>query len=91
VKDLGLSDEEQLIFIRMMGFRYNTGRKEARLTTDRFPNRIENKRYLIYLLENLVAEAKLLLTLIDTVSDAPKPPKYIDPSWKTPDMLGFKP
>ena len=61
--DLALTKPEEYILIRMVAKRYNTGRREIRLTTERFPNRIENKRYLIYLLENLVAEAKKLAVI----------------------------
>jgi hypothetical protein len=46
--------------IRMVGPRYNQGRHEIKLTASRFTNRVENKRYLVYLLEQLVAEAKEL-------------------------------
>ena len=60
VSDLNLSEDERHIFIRMVGLRYNTGKKEVKLTAERFPNRIENKRYLTYLLECLVAETKKL-------------------------------
>lgn len=58
--DLSLTKDEEYILIRMVAKRFNVGRREIRLTSERFPNRIENKRYLIYLLENLVAEAKNL-------------------------------
>jgi hypothetical protein len=44
----------------MVGSRYNQGKREVRLTADRFPNRIENKRYLVVLLENLISETKKL-------------------------------
>ena len=60
VADLNLSEDERHIFIRMVGLRYNTGKKEVKLTAERFPNRIENKRYLTYLLECLVVETKKL-------------------------------
>ena len=60
VRDLGLTKDEEAILLEMVGKRYNQGRKEIKLTADRFPNRIENKRYLIVLLENLVTEAKAL-------------------------------
>ena len=43
----------------MVGTRYNVGKKEIKLTCERFPNRIENKRYLVLLLENLVRVRKL--------------------------------
>jgi hypothetical protein len=44
----------------MVGKRYNVGRREVKLTAERFPNRIENKRYLILLLESLILESKKL-------------------------------
>lgn len=58
-----MTEDERHIFIRMMGLRYNTGKKEVKLTAERFPNRIENKRYLTYLLECLVTEAKKLAVI----------------------------
>ena len=60
MRDLGLTKEEEAVVIAMVGTRYNQGRKEIKLTSDRFPNRIENKRYLVVLLENLLTEAKTL-------------------------------
>jgi len=60
INDLGLGPEEKVIFIEMVGSRYNQGKREVRLTADRFPNRIENKRYLVVLLENLISETKKL-------------------------------
>eukprot|EP01038_Epipyxis_sp_PR26KG_P017463 gene17463-24158_t len=60
IDDLNLSKKELGVLIRMVGPRYNTGKREIKLTADKFPNRIENKRYLTILLENLVAEAKKL-------------------------------
>ena len=67
ISDLGLSKEEQIIFIEMIGKRYNTGKREVNLTCDRFPNRIENKRYLTLLLENLILESKKLYKLSPTL------------------------
>eukprot|EP01041_Mallomonas_annulata_P009751 gene9751-20277_t len=58
--DLGLSTKELPIFLEMVGTRFNPGKREVRLIGDRFPNRIENKRYLVYLLENLLAETRRL-------------------------------
>ena len=65
--DLGLNKDEEAVMIEMVGKRYNQGRKEIRLTADRFPNRIENKRYLVCLLENLVREAKNLALKMHTM------------------------
>ncbi len=44
----------------MVGPRFNIGKREVKLVTRRFPNRIENKKYVTLLLEQLVAEAKRL-------------------------------
>ena len=60
VDELDLNDIEKSIFIRMMGPRFNSGKREIKLTGNKFPNRIENKRYLIVLLENLLKEVKRL-------------------------------
>jgi hypothetical protein len=62
-KDLNLSPYELKILIKMLGPRFNQGKQEIKLTSSRFPNRIENKRYLVLLLENLVSEAKRIATL----------------------------
>jgi len=41
-----------------VGSRYNPGRDEITLVSNRFMNRNHNKQYLIYLLENLISEAQ---------------------------------
>jgi len=41
-----------------VGSRYNPGRRDVTLVSNRFMNRDHNKQYLIYLLENLVSEAQ---------------------------------
>ena len=58
VDDLKLSKWEEKILIEMVGKRFNVGRREITLITERFPNRIENKKYLIFLLEKLVSETR---------------------------------
>jgi hypothetical protein len=58
LKDLKLSEREQMRLRCLVGSRYNTGRQEVRLVTTRFMNRGHNAQYLVYLLENLVAEAR---------------------------------
>ena len=58
VNDLKLSKWEEKILIEMVGKRFNVGRREITLITERFPNRIENKKYLIFLLEKLVSETR---------------------------------
>lgn len=47
----------------MVSTRFNTGRRQVKLVTNRFPNRLENKKYLVYLLEKLIAESKRLVAL----------------------------
>lgn len=44
----------------MVGSRYNPAKREVKLTAERFPSRIENKRYLVVVLEKLLAETKSL-------------------------------
>jgi len=68
IDDLSLSPSQIAIFTRLVGPRFNSGRREVKLTSDRFPNRIENKRYLIMLLENLLIETRKL----DEASDEEK-------------------
>jgi hypothetical protein len=55
-----LDDIELKIFLRMVGKRCNIGNRELKLTCERFPNRSENQKYIIYELETLIAEAKRL-------------------------------
>jgi len=68
VDDLGLSDSQLPMFLHMVGQRYNVGNRTVKLTSDRFPNRIENKRYLVVVLENLLRETRRL----DEMSDEEK-------------------
>lgn len=58
--DLKLSPVELQIFKRMVGPRLNPNMRELRLISSKFPNRVENKRYLTVLLEDLVSTAKKL-------------------------------
>ncbi len=55
---MNLSKQELDIFRALVGERYNNGKRELRLVARRFPNKIENKRYLIYQLERLLEEAR---------------------------------
>ena len=54
----------------MVGPRVNLGRKELKLTCEQFPNRVENKRYVTFLLERLLAEARRLTAEEHTYADA---------------------
>ena len=60
VDDLKLSSRETKILIELVGQRFNTGKRQIKLVTERFPNRIENKKYLIFQLETLVNETREL-------------------------------
>ena len=71
---MNLNDSERRIFVRMVGPRYQQGAHEVKLVCDRFPNRLENKKYLIYLLENLLLETRRLYAEKDALS-LPRPPK----------------
>eukprot|EP00638_Chattonella_subsalsa_P004401 CAMPEP_0117769192 /NCGR_PEP_ID=MMETSP0947-20121206/22874_1 /TAXON_ID=44440 /ORGANISM="Chattonella subsalsa, Strain CCMP2191" /LENGTH=71 /DNA_ID=CAMNT_0005593617 /DNA_START=283 /DNA_END=498 /DNA_ORIENTATION=+ len=57
-KDLNLSDVALDNLKEMVGPRFNEEKQELKLVCNRFYNRIENKRYLVYLLENLLLEAR---------------------------------
>ena len=59
MSDLGLSEHEVQRMAVLVGPRYNWKTGEVKLVAEKFPNRIENKRYLIFLLENLLLEARL--------------------------------
>ncbi|CAM9653765.1 unnamed protein product [Pylaiella littoralis] len=58
VPELGLSASEEERLIQIVGPRYRENRQVLRLVSDRFPNRIDNKRYLVHLLENILVEAR---------------------------------
>ncbi len=53
-----LKDEEKKVFIGLLGARYNVGNQRFKLTCEKFQNRIENSKYIIYLLETLLAESR---------------------------------
>lgn len=75
MRDMNLSVTERAIFARLVGPRLNVGNAELKLTCSKFPNKLENKKYVILLLENLIAEAKRLAQVED---------KYIMPKAKAP-------
>ena len=61
MKDLNLTAEEIPVFRRMAGLKYDPSTQKLKLTTTRFPNRIENKEYLTYELETLLAATRELV------------------------------
>lgn len=60
LSDLGLDKNEAEVMKALVDRRYNHGRDEIKLTFEKFKNRMENKKYVIYTLENLIIEAKRL-------------------------------
>ena len=60
-----LTPNQAKVFVEMLGPRYNVGNQEVKLTAARFNNRVENKRYLLFLLENLLLETKRICALVE--------------------------
>lgn len=58
MKDMPLSPEEKKIFIALLGPRYNVGGQRFKLTCERFQSRPENSKYIIFMLETLLADAR---------------------------------
>lgn len=56
--ELGLTPEEQRRLAIIVGPRYDWDSRRLRLVAERYPSRVENQRYLVYLLENLLLEAR---------------------------------
>ena len=65
VDDIGLNDDEKAIFVEMAGPRFNQGKREVRLTAEKFANRLENKKYATLVVEKLLAECRTLAKLPD--------------------------
>lgn len=63
--DLNLTPNQRKVFIEMLGPRYCVGSQEIKLTAARFGNRVENKRYLIFLLENLLRECRKITAMAE--------------------------
>lgn len=55
--DLGLDAMAQQRLIYMMGFRYSANKRELVLTCEKFRSRVENKRYIIYQILELMRAA----------------------------------
>lgn len=53
-----LSEIEKQIFVGLLGPRYNVGNQQFKLTCEKFQNRMENSKYIIFLLESLLADAR---------------------------------
>jgi hypothetical protein len=58
VKDLNLSEEGVEALIDIVGPRYNPNKKLLKLTCNKFDTRVENRNYLVWLLDSLLQEAE---------------------------------
>ncbi|KAG5184763.1 ribosomal protein S24/S35, mitochondrial, conserved domain-containing protein [Tribonema minus] len=65
MEDLGLDRTQQEKLRKLAGLRFNKKEQILRLPCELFPSRVENKKYLVYLLETLLEEARK--------PDAPEP------------------
>jgi hypothetical protein len=79
LKDLNLNREELQIFVRMCGQRINVGNASLKLVCEKFPNKLENRKYCILLLEQLLAESRRLAKMEDKFVDTRKPKKAEGP------------
>jgi hypothetical protein len=53
----------------MVGPRIRVGNGLIKLTAEKFPNRMENRKYLLFLLEDLVKKAKELNAVRDQYTE----------------------
>lgn len=53
-----LNEQEKKVFTALLGPRYNVGNQRFKLTCEKFQNRPENCKYIIFLLETLLADAR---------------------------------
>lgn len=60
VPKLGLSAREEDVLQQLVLNRYDHRKRELKLTCDRFLSRVENRTYLLYLLQNIVLEVRKL-------------------------------
>jgi hypothetical protein len=56
---LKLNDAEKHKFLLLSGPRYNVNTDELVMSSEKFPHRKQNKKYLIDVLNKLIAEAKV--------------------------------
>lgn len=54
------SDQEKEVFMEIVGSRFNKERGVLQLSSEKFASRIENKRYLVDMIEKIVSNAKML-------------------------------
>ncbi|CAM9408077.1 unnamed protein product [Chrysoparadoxa australica] len=83
VGDLLLTKEQVDRLKVLVGPRLKARTQELVLTADHFPSRVDNKRYLIYLLEELVHEAQQSNEEVEAESMA-QPPLWWGKKWRQP-------
>lgn len=54
------NEQEKEIFLQIVGSRYNPKKGDLQLSSEKFASRIENKRYLVDMIERIVASARKL-------------------------------
>jgi len=54
------NEQEQDIFLEVVGARYNPKKGDLQLSSEKFASRIENKRHLVDMIERLVSNARKL-------------------------------
>ena len=59
------NDHEKDIFMEIVGARYNPTKGDLQLSSDKFASRIENKRYLVDMIEKIVANSRQLAKEFD--------------------------
>eukprot|EP01082_Thalassiosira_pseudonana_P011853 g10133.t1 g10133 contig4:1287204-1287749(+) len=55
-----LRDEEREVLLQIVGSRYNAEKKELQLSSEKFASRIENKRHLVGMIEQIVLNSRKL-------------------------------
>ena len=60
------NDTEKEIFMEIVGSRYNPKKGDLQLSSEKFASRIENKRYLVDMIEKIVSNAKKLAKEFET-------------------------
>ncbi|KAL7329881.1 37S ribosomal protein S24, mitochondrial [Mucor circinelloides] len=79
VADLGLNETEKHKFLLLSGPRYNVNTEELVMSSEKFPHRKQNKKFLIDTLQKLIKEAKDTKdTFADVPLDLPKPKQRLE-------------
>ncbi|GAA5807787.1 hypothetical protein MFLAVUS_001166 [Mucor flavus] len=79
VADLKLNETEKHKLLLLSGPRYNVNTEELVMSSERFPHRKQNKKYLIDTLNKLIIEAKDTKdTFADIPLDLPKPKQRLE-------------